>query len=350
VRGTLILMEHASFMYRTLELAVIARGRTGINPLVGSVLVRDGKIIAEGFHSEYGKPHAELTLLQKFEQEIRSNDTLYVNLEPCCHTEKKTPPCAKLLVDRGVKRVVFGMIDPNPHVAGKGIAFLRSHGVECTGPVLLADFQRLNRGFISLMTRGRPWVTLKSARAQDGTISNPDGSPKRITSVAQDVWSHEFLRARHDAILVGVGTILCDDPELTVRHLTPSAIGGHPSPLQRRGDGGEAPWRIVLDPHGKIPMTSKVVNDELARKTIVIRRDTEGAEGAEAELRKRGVRVLKIPFTHEALEWTALWKALTTPADDFYGISSILVEGGRRTWESFKKAGMMDEEVVLIGK
>lgn len=330
-------MTHSFFAHRCLEFAAKARGLTGTNPMVGSVLVRDGKSIAEGFHSGFGKPHAELEVIQKIEQEIRSEDILYVNLEPCFHTDKKTPPCAQLIVEKGIKHVVFGMIDPNPKVAGKGIAFLRSKGVECTGPILLADSLRLNRGFVSLMTAGRPWITLKNARTSDGAIANEDGSPRRITTEVQDQWSHQFLRARHDAILVGAGTILADDPTLTVRH----------------GDLRPDIWRIVLDPHGKIPLTAKIVNGELARKTIVIREGTEGTkgtDGTEEMLKQRGVRIVRIPLSGSSFHWTTLFEALTTSDGDFYGISSILVEGGKRTWEIFKNAGVVDEEVVLIGK
>jgi len=331
--------------------------------MVGAVLVRDGKIIAEGFHSAFGKPHAELDLLQKYEQEIRSTDTLYVNLEPCCHMNKKTPPCAQFLLGRGVKRVVFGMLDPNPKVAGKGIDLLRSEGVECIGPILLADSLRLNRGFVSLMTKGRPWITLKSARSLDRSIAHADGSPKKITSNSQDEWSHEFLRARHDAILVGVGTIIADDPRLTVRHhhvrisphpaqhlLTKDAR--HPSPSSAwRGDRGEAqPWRIVLDPHATLPLTAKIVNGDMAKKTIVVR-EAEGAEGTEGaeELMKQGVRILLVTYQHGCFDWNDLWQQLTTPEGDFYGTSSVLVEGGRRTWENFRNAAMMDEEISLLG-
>lgn len=325
-------------MHRCLTLASRGLGKTGINPMVGTVLVRDEKILAEGFHSGFGKPHAELDLLQKYDppsprgfgearQEIRSDDVLYVNLEPCVHTSKKTPPCAQLLVERGIKHVVVGMVDPNPQVAGKGIAFLRSKGVQCTGPVLLADCTRLNRGFVSLMTKGRPWITLKSARAGDGSVAYPDGRQKRITSREQDAWSHEFLRARHDAILVGVGTVIADDPTLTVRH----------------GDVRPDVWRIVLDPHGKIPLNTKVVNGELAKKTIVV------TTTPNEELSKQGVRVALVPLADSGFYWELLWKTLTTPDGDFYGISSLLVEGGKRTWETFKKSSMLDEEVLLIG-
>jgi diaminohydroxyphosphoribosylaminopyrimidine deaminase/5-amino-6-(5-phosphoribosylamino)uracil reductase len=368
---------HERFIRCCLALAEQGRGATGINPMVGAVLVRGGTIIAEGFHSGFGKPHAERQLFEKSDQKIRANDILYVNLEPCCHLDKKTPPCAQMIVEKDIKTVVFGMVDPNPKVAGKGIAFLRSHGVDVIGPVLPDECARLNRGFVSLMSKNRPWITLKSAMTVDGRFANSSGGPRlMITSPEQDRWSHEFLRARHDAILVGIGTILADDPKLTVRP--------HPQPLPRdrlrqSAGGGEKllPYRIILDPHFKIPLTAKVVNGELAGGTIVVKDSTSLLVSSELRgagenkekmriLEKRGVRIMTMPHNrnHNILnnrsgylpaaypshfDWQSLWKALTTPSGDFHGISSILVEGGPRTWEMFRDAQMVDEEVMLIG-
>ncbi len=150
---------HELFLRRCLSLAEQGRGKTGANPMVGAVLVRDGKIIAEGFHEGFGKAHAERQLLEKLEQKISSKDILYVNLEPCCHEKKKTPPCAQMLVEKGIKHVVYGMKDPNPAVNGKGIQYLRSKGVEVIGPVLEDECLRLNRGFVSvqkIIVRGLP--------------------------------------------------------------------------------------------------------------------------------------------------------------------------------------------------
>jgi len=308
-------------MHRCLQLAANARSLTGINPLVGAVLVREGKIIAEAFHEGFGKAHAERKLLEEFRGEILPTDTLYVNLEPCCYTKKKTPPCTEIIVQKGIRRLVFGMKDPNPSVNGKGVEFLRSKGVECSGPILLADCLRLNRGFVSLMTKERPWITLKSARASDGSIANPDGSPKRITSDSQDRWSHEFLRARHDAILVGINTILRDDPKLNVRH----------------GVNVPDPWRIILDPHGKIPSDANVLSKKLADRTIMISASARAPSTAH------------VPLKDGVFDWDSLWKVLTTSTDSFHGIASILVEGGPVTWKYFKDAGMVDEEVLLVG-
>lgn len=368
-----IIMMYESFMFRCLELAERGRGNTGINPMVGAVLVRNGKIIAEGFHSEFGKPHAERQLLENTEptnqsarsarfgalREICSTDVLYVNMEPCCHIDKKTPPCAQFLIERGVKHLVFGMRDPNPEVSGKGIAYLRSQGVEVIGPILEDECLRFNRGFVSLQTAGRPWITLKMARTRDGRIPNQDGSPLKITSAEQDAWSHRFLRARHDAILVGVNTIIIDDPRLTVR--CSSATSPHPQPLPPApagaAGGGVQGWghRIILDPHLRIPIDAKVVTPPLADGTIILRKEIEETEESDETeetlkiLEERGVRIMTVPYRKNVFDWEALWQALITPDGDFHGITSILVEGGPKTWKIFRDAGIVDEEVVLIG-
>lgn len=308
--------------------------------------MRDGKIIAEAFHSGFGKPHAERQLFEKYEprtspasagryrapQKISAEDVLYVNLEPCCHSDKKTPPCVQYIIDRGVKKLVFGMIDPNPLVAGKGISVLKKAGIEVIGPVIPEECARLNRGFISLMTNSRPWITLKSARTISGQFANPKGSRLMITSEEQDRWAHAFLRARHDAILVGVGTVLSDDPRLNVRYM----------------DDPPEIFRIVLDAGLRIPLTARVVTPPLAGRTIVIA--APGADTSKSKaLRKKGILVHGIPYKNGVFDWPKLWSVLVEPKGNFYGITSILVEGGLKTWEAFHRAGFVDEEVTLVG-
>lgn len=296
--------------------------------MVGAVLVRDGSVIAEGYHEAFGKAHAERQLLEKFDQEMRSTDTLYVSLEPCVHTNKKTPPCAQFLVERGVKHLVYGMCDPNPEVSGKGIEYLNKKGVQVSGSILEQDCRRLNRGFVSLMTKGRPWITLKQAVTVDGRHCNADGSFLKITTKEQDAWSHRFLRARHDAILVGAGTVLSDDPQLTVRRVDA------PPPL----------LRIILDRTLKTPVTAKV-----CREGTIIVTDTDIPAAKQKPFREAGVRFFQVASTKDGFDWGSLWKALTTPTDGFHGISSILVEGGALTWARFRSSGMVDEAVTLVG-
>ncbi len=329
-------MNHDTFMHRALQLAEGGRGKTGINPMVGAVLVRSGTIIAEGFHEEFGKAHAERQLLEKFDQKIDSSDILYVNLEPCCHENKKTPPCAQFLLERGIKNVVIGMTDPNPAVAGKGIELLRKNGVNVVTSVLLADCLRLNRGFVSLQTKHRPWLTHKKACTSDWCFANPDGSKLKITSQQQDTWSHTFLRAKHDAILVGIGTILKDNPRLDIR------FKDNPPPLTR----------IIFDAHLQIPLSATVVGDAAAKRTIIVHGTSLTSDDAMEKKRVlagRGVRLLEIPVKNGVFDWNMVWKTFMTPTDDFHGIASILVEGGAVTRGHFVSAGLMDEDVTLMG-
>jgi diaminohydroxyphosphoribosylaminopyrimidine deaminase/5-amino-6-(5-phosphoribosylamino)uracil reductase len=332
-------VHHESFIHRCLELAALGRKRTGTNPLVGALLVRNGLLIAEAWHEEFGGSHAERLLLQNFEQEIRSTDTLYVNLEPCCHEEKKTLPCTSILLERGVKRVVVGMVDPNPKVAGQGIALLRSRGVQVVAPVERVPCERLNRGFVSLMTKARPWITLHNARTLDGRIANADGSPLKITSPQQDAWAHEHLRAMHDAILVGVGTIIADDPQLTVR-------------LSNTKVDQINPLRIVLDPNLRLPLDTKIVTGKAARGTVIVCAESLDAAGhaRKALLEERGVVVALLPLHSDGhFVWDALWEYFRMPLQGFHGIASVLVEGGPGVWQAFRGAGMVDEEVTLVG-
>lgn len=322
------------FMQRCLELAERGRGAVGNGAMVGAVLVRHGVIIAEGYHDHFDGPHAELALLEKFDQKIRSTDILYVNLEPCCH-HGKTPPCTDLLVARGVKRVVVGMTDPDGRVAGQGLAQLRSAGIAVSGPVLLCLCEHLNRGFISVRTLGRPWVTLKRAQTKGGAIAHDDGKPMKITSPEQDAWSHMFIRAQHEAILVGVGTIINDDPKLNIRF------------VQEYKSSTVSPYRIILDPQLRIPLTARVVTDELRDRTIVITASTDDL--AKRNLRARGVMVFDVALQNGCFDWRVLWDRLITPEGGYHGLTSVLVEGGRRTWEIFRSAGMIDEEVTLVG-
>jgi len=323
-------MSHDHFIRHCLTLAEKGRGNTGINPLVGAVLVREGEIIAEGFHQGFGKPHAEQELAEKIDQKISSEDILYINLEPCCH-QGKTPPCTDLIIEKGIKKVVYGMMDPSEKVAGQGIKKLMDAGVEVIGPVLPEMCRRLNRGFVSLHEKGRPWITLKMARTRAGEISNADGTPLKITSEAQDEWAHRNLRAKHDAILVGVQTIITDDPMLNTRFDQTL-----PQPVP-----------IILDPELRIPVDSKVVREG----TVIIKdpKDPKDPEDPKEELLRKGVRIFEVPINNGVFDWNELWKVLTTPVEGFYGITSILVEGGPKTWEAFRSANLVDEEVTLVG-
>ena len=295
--------------------------------------MRDGKIIAEGHHQAFGKSHAERSLLENYSGDIQPTDILYVNLEPCCHTGK-TPPCTDIILERGIKHVVIGMQDPDVRVAGKGIEILRKNGVLIEGPVLRAECEWLNRGFFSVRTKQRPWITLKMAHTADGRIANADGSPLAITSEAQNIWSHTFLRAKHDAILVGAQTVIHDNPRLDTRRAQPAI--------------DYQPWRIILDPHARIPQDSRVLTDEHASRTIVLVAQEKMADAQ--SFSKNGALVFPLTMLGDSFDWEMLWKVLLTWNGTFTGVTSVLVEGGQRTWDLFKKANVVDMEISLTGE
>ena len=332
-KGPLHKISHSVFMRRCLELAARGRGFVGNGALVGAVLVRDGAAVGEGWHRGYGLAHAERDLLQKFDQQCCSSDVLYVNLEPCCH-EGKTPPCTDIIIKRGVTTVVFGMLDPDPRVAGKGIAALREAGVTVIGPVLPHACAWFNRGFVTLRTKGRPWITLKKAQTRAGDVASQDGGRRHITTQEQNVWAHTYLRAMHDAVLVGIGTVIADNPLLNTRFVqdtTPTA---------------GVPYKIVLDRNCDIPKNARLFEEHPERVIVVV--DDSAPRAQVSVIGNLGARVLRVPCGDEGVVWPALWEALTVPRDTYTGITSVLVEGGVRTWDTFKRHGT-DMEVTLVG-
>jgi diaminohydroxyphosphoribosylaminopyrimidine deaminase/5-amino-6-(5-phosphoribosylamino)uracil reductase len=242
------------------------------------------------------------------------------------------------------------MRDPNPEVAGQGIQILRDAGIQAIGPIDPVRCKRFNRGFVSLHEQQRPWITIKQAQTRDGRIANKDLSaealakagslPLKITSEKQDAWSHEYLRAKHDAILVGVETIVRDDPQLTVRLKPVDRSAGRESSNKKSVQVD--PLRIVLDPNCRVPLDAQIIGEG----TCIV---TAESADVPSGLEERGATVIKVPFDGKTLDFTALWSVLITPKDNFYGITSILVEGGPKTWETFRKANIVDEEVVLVG-
>ncbi|MBE0467693.1 MAG: bifunctional diaminohydroxyphosphoribosylaminopyrimidine deaminase/5-amino-6-(5-phosphoribosylamino)uracil reductase RibD, partial [Candidatus Desulforudis sp.] len=199
------------YMQVALDLAVRARGRTSPNPLVGAVVVRNGRIIGRGFHARAGLPHAEIVALQQAGEKAR-DATLYVSLEPCCH-HGRTGPCTEAVIAAGVRRVVIAMRDPNPKVAGKGVARLRQAGIEVTEDVLCEDATLVNEVYIKYISTRRPFVALKAAVSLDGRIATRTGDSRWITGQAAREYVHR-LRDTYDSILVGIGTVLKDDPSL----------------------------------------------------------------------------------------------------------------------------------------
>lgn len=342
-------MNHAEMMHRCIALAHRGQGNVGNGALVGSVLSRNGKILAEGWHAALGGLHAEAALLQSYKGIIQPEDVLYVNLEPCCHHGMQ-PPCTEAILKCGIKTVVFGMQDPDPRVQGKGLAILRAAGMQVRGPIERARCEYLNKGFISLRTKGRPWVTIKMASTRAGSISKPDGSPLKITNHEQDVWSHNYLRAHLDAILIGFNTVNTDNPILNTRFVQMQKKKGI-SKMNKKFDKYQ-PYRIIFDSHTRAEVESKIFTIDPQKTILVIAPTVTDAERGKLEdLRKRGVHIVTVAYENDQFVWDDLWRVLTIPQVDngFPGISSILVEGGPKTWDSFRRANMMDEEVQLRG-
>jgi len=263
-----------TFMRRALDLAARGRGSVEPNPMVGCVIVRDGRVIGDGYHQKFGEPHAEREALAAARESPRGA-TVYVNLEPCCHTNKKTPPCVPALIEAGVAKVVVGCVDPNPQVSGKGIEALRAAGIDVNVGVLEPEAKQLNAAYFAKVAAGRPYVTLKWAQSADGKVAGPRGQRKQISNDLSMKVVHE-LRARSDAILVGIGTVLADDPLLTART------------SQRKRDL----IRAVMDSSLRIPLDSKLVKSAGDGKVIVYRASPPSDEISRDDPLKRGSLLL----------------------------------------------------------
>ncbi len=305
------------FMRRVLSLALRGTGRTSPNPLVGCVVVRDGRVLAEGFHSCCGEDHAERAALGKIADAAGTD--LYVNLEPCSHFGR-TPPCAPLIVERGVSRVVAGMTDPDERVSGRGLDILRSAGIVVETGVLEEECRWINRGFIRRVTLGRPWVTVKGAVSLDGGMALESGESRWITGPDARMAAHR-LRSEHDAVLVGAGTVAADDPELTVRHTC-----------------GESPMRIVLDSRLSIPPGSKIF---APGTTVFVSDEAPGERRAAAAA--AGMDVVTVPLGPLGLSISDILSALGSR-----GINSLLVEGGPSVIASFFREGLVDGVALFL--
>lgn len=304
------------FEWMTLALRQAERGlyTTSPNPHVGCVIVKDGQLIGEGAHLKAGEPHAEVHALRQAGANARGA-TAYVTLEPCSHYGR-TPPCAHALVEAGVSRVVVAMQDPNPLVAGKGIAYLQQHGIEVSAGLLEAQALALNPGFVLRMTQQRPFVRLKVAASLDGKTALANGASQWITSPASRRDVHHW-RARSCAMLTGIGTVLHDDPSLTVRDV----------------DSTRQPVRVIVDSQLRIPLTAKVL--EQGHAIIAY---AQAPEDKIARLQAVGVQTLALPNTAGQVDIAGLLSALAQRQ-----INEVLVEAGAGLNGALLQAGLVDE-------
>ncbi len=312
-------------MMRCIELAALGRGKVSPNPLVGCVILKNGKVISEGYHQKYGASHGERDAITKALSKGHNlkGAAVYVNLEPCSHFGR-TPPCDELIIENGIKEVIIGTKDPNHLVSGKGIRTLRNAGIKVTLGVLENECRDLNRFFMKHVSTGLPYITIKTAQTLDGKIANLKFDSKWISSIESRKLVHA-MRAGYDAVLVGSNTVKYDDPELTVR-LTK----------------GRDPYRIVVDERLTGSLNRKLFTDSNKAKTIVITSKLSDKKKTET-LSGRGVSVITCGIKKGIID---IREAMTKLGAS--GISSILVEGGAMTYTEFIKNGLVDEFMIFI--
>lgn len=312
------------YMSLALDLAERAMGQTGINPVVGCVIVKEGRLVGVGTHLARGTPHAEVHALNMAGKEAEGS-TVYVTLEPCSHYGQ-TPPCAERLIAEGVKRVVVAAEDPNPLVAGRGITMLRSAGIQVESGVMKDRSIELNRAFSKYITTGLPYVTLKTASTLDGKIASKTGDSKWISNEAARESVHA-LRHRHQAIMVGVSTVIADDPLLTTR-LTVEGLN---------------PVRIVVDSKLRIPLESRLLQDSAAPVLVLTtEQGNEGNEGKREALERLGAEVISSGEGPRV----DLRQAMTLLGQKEIG--SILLEGGGTLNGSMLEQQLVDRIVLFI--
>jgi diaminohydroxyphosphoribosylaminopyrimidine deaminase/5-amino-6-(5-phosphoribosylamino)uracil reductase len=310
-------------MKRAINLASRARGMTSPNPMVGAVLVKNGKAIAEDYHRRPGDPHAEALVIRKAGAGAKGS-TLYVSLEPCCHTDKRTPPCTKAVLQSGIKRVVIAMKDPNPKVSGRGMKELQEAGIKVVSGVLEEEAAKLNESYTKFITTKRPFVTLKSAMTLDGKIATQEGQSKWITGEKARKMVHR-LRSSVDAVMTAIGTVKADDPELTARIRD-----------------GRNPRRIIIDPELEISLKSRILR--VPPDTILVTRETGTSKSSHADkinkLLQSGCYII---LFKDELDLSNLMVRLAE-----MGITSILIEGGSSLNAHALEDGIVDKVLFFI--
>lgn len=314
------MQEKEKYMKRVLELARKGMGRTSPNPMVGCVVVKEGEIIAEGFHEQYGGFHAERNALLKCGQEAEGAD-LYVNLEPCCH-QGKTPPCTDIIIEKKIKRVFVGCLDSNPLVAGKGMEILKNHGIEAEAGILEQECRALNEVFFHYIETGLPFVAMKYAMTLDGKIACKSGDSKWVTG--EEARNQvQYLRNRYRGIMAGIGTVLADNPLLNCRM-----------------EQGRDPIRIICDSGLRIPEDCQIVETAKEQETIIAYCNGKTKEIQEQEkierLEKKGIQLISVSEQNGTLYLPELLQKLAERK-----IDSILLEGGGTL-----NASMLEEHLV----
>lgn len=314
-------MNDQEYMKRALALAERGCGWTSPNPMVGAVIVRDGHILAEGWHARYGEMHAERAALANATEDVRGA-TMYVTLEPCCHHGKQ-PPCTDAIIDSGITRVVVGSADPNPLVAGKGVAILRAAGIDVVENVLREECDALNEVFLHYIREKQPFVVMKAAMTLDGKIATRTGASRWVTGEAARAHGHS-LRHRYRAIMVGSGTVLADDPLLTCRI-----------------ENGRDPLRVVCDSRLRTPLSARLVQTARETPTLIATCVEDAARIAPYE--NAGCRVWSLPERDGHVDLVALMQRLGSE-----NIDSVLIEGGGTLAWAALEAGIVQKVYSYI--
>jgi diaminohydroxyphosphoribosylaminopyrimidine deaminase/5-amino-6-(5-phosphoribosylamino)uracil reductase len=317
---------------RAIEIATRGRGRVHPNPVVGAVVVKDGAILGEGWHAEYGGPHAEVNAIAACNGADLAGATIYVSLEPCCH-QGKTGPCTEAIVDAGISRVVVASDDPTEKASGRGLGILRDEGVtvDVAGGELAARARLANQAFRKHARSGRPWVLFKSAMTLDGKVATRTGDSKWISSESSRELAHRW-RASVDAVVVGIGTALADDPQLTARIEDPDPTV---PPLRQ-------PRRVVFDSTGRLPLDSQLVQQAPEIPLTVVVSRAAGRSAADA-LVNAGADVIVATGEHEPARVRSALDQLGEA-----GIHGVLLEGGPHLAGAFLDAGEIDEVRLFL--
>ncbi|MCB9476491.1 MAG: bifunctional diaminohydroxyphosphoribosylaminopyrimidine deaminase/5-amino-6-(5-phosphoribosylamino)uracil reductase RibD [Deltaproteobacteria bacterium] len=321
-------LDYEVLMRRALDLAARGTGYVHPNPLVGAILLKDGQIIGEGYHHEVGQAHAEINAIRAAKDAGHSPEggLMVVTLEPCAHFGR-TPPCVEALVAEKISHVVIGMIDPNPAVSGRGIGYLRENGIEVMERVLQDECAAINEAFIKYITKRTPYTAIKSAVTLDGKIATRAGKSQWISGPESLQFAHR-LRHEYQAIMVGAGTVLADNPRLTCRW---EGI-----------DRPSHPLRVVLDGKLRLPEDAHVVSGQLPNQTIVV--TAEDADAAKiARLEKPGVDVVRLPTVDGCLDFGEVMRHLGERK-----IASMIIEGGGTLIAAALEAGVVDRAYVVV--
>ena len=316
-------MTDQNYMLQAIQLAKQGEGWTNPNPMVGAVIVKNGRIIGKGYHKKCGELHAERNAIASL-TESAEGATIYVTLEPCCHYGK-TPPCTEAIIEQKIKRVVIGSRDPNPKVSGKGIKMLQEAGIEVIEDFMREECDRLNPVFFHYITTKTPYVVMKYAMTLDGKIATKTGASKWITGEAARA-EVQHMRHRYMGIMAGIGTVLADDPMLNVRV-----------------EGWKSPIRILCDSGLRIPLDGQIVKSAGKYRTIVAYADSENTEAKRKILHEMGVETICCPDENNQVDLKKLMKYLGEE-----GIDSILLEGGGTLNDSALRAGIVQEVQAFI--